>query len=149
LSHYDSWHKSFVSNTDSAVRSWAARMAIYVHKIALLYEAATTGSKIISTDNLRLACNLVERLKTDVIKLLGGQLSFDENERTRNKVLSVLQERYPEWVSQSEILRATHLKAKDLNGDIWPTLIESEIVEKKLGAVCGNGKQTAWFRSKA
>ena len=120
---YHEWYQSKIATMTGAVASCCTRLASYAQKIALVFEAVTSGGPDISLQSCQMACKLSDQLKGDLIELLDGQMTFNPTDRLCNKFVKMLEDHGGE-MSHSRALKNMHIPAKQFKADVITTLVE-------------------------
>ena len=87
---YNEWYLLNCRDNDKGIAAWLARLTVYAKKIALVFEAASTGSMTISEASTALACKLVTRIKDGLCQLLDEQLAFSDTDRHVKRFVEIV-----------------------------------------------------------
>ncbi len=131
---YEEWFNDFewrnaAGNPDAPMlKAFHTRLETYALKFAVLLEVSRTASLEVSEETMREACGLVDWLTQRLSVLAEEEFAFNHGERNRKKVLKAIRQR--RGISRRDLLRTTHLSAKELN-QVIATLKEEEKVDVK------------------
>jgi hypothetical protein len=141
---YNEWYLRNCKDADKAIAAWLARLTVYARKIALVFEAAATGSTTISEKSTALACKLVTRIKDGLTRLLDEQLAFSDTDRHVKRFVEMIRShggRIEHW----QALRAMHLSADRFKREIVVTAIEQGKIVREEEKNEKNGKIALFY----
>jgi hypothetical protein len=141
---YNDWYLDHCKDADKAIAAWLARLTVYAKKIALVFEAASTGRTTISEGSTVLACKLVNRIKDGLVRLLDEQLAFSDTDRHVKRFVEIVKSndgRIEHW----RALRDMHLSADRFKREIVVTAIEQGKIERDVVKNPKNGKESLFY----
>ena len=140
---YHEWYHAFIKDTDALVTPWLPRLTVYAKKIALVFEAATTGENIVSAATNQLACKLVSKLKDDLAKMLHEQMAFNEVDRLCKRLVQIVKANGGR-VEHSAALRNLNTDARTMNMAVVPTACQKALIVREE-VKAKNGKMQVFY----
>jgi Protein of unknown function (DUF3987) len=122
---YWEWVREWEPKVDDQLRSWAARLTVYVLKIAMIFEASVGDAAVVTETNMTLAIRLVERVYGDIRHLVTTQIAFTDDDRGRLRVMNVVKK--AGRIQHGIALRHSNMNAKEFKSHMT-TLAQSGYV---------------------
>jgi hypothetical protein len=141
---YNGWYLENCKDADKAIAAWLARLTVYAKKIALVFEAAATGSTTISESSTALACKLVSRIKDGLVRLLDEQLAFSDTDRHVKRFVEMVKS-HGGCIEHWRALRDMHLSADRFKKEIVVTAIEQGKIGRQVEKNEKNGKEALFY----
>ena len=141
---YNGWYLENCKDADKAIAAWLARLTVYAKKIALVFEAASTGSTTISEGSTVLACKLVSCIKDGLVRLLDEQLAFSDTDRNVKRFVEMVRAhggRIEHW----RALRDMHVPVKRFKEEVVETAIQQGRIERLVVKNPKNGKESLFY----
>ena len=136
---YTDWYLVFEKtlNTRNRYAPFLARFPQILIKIAMLHNLATDKTLVIGENCMGEAIKLIEKIKTNIIKIVAEEIFFSETEKLRNNIMRILDSGE---ISHSKLLKSCNCDKLKFKLGI-ETLIESNLViEKQTNAPFKPGK---------
>lgn len=127
---YNKWYHTFIDFKgagDSAVKAWLHRMSVSAKKLAIIFNATGKADRVINEDDVYFACNLISRLKEDLMYVLENELAVDKEDKDVKSVLRLIRNAESKSCNRSELMTGAHLSARRLD-QVKATLTQSERV---------------------
>ncbi len=140
---YNDWYLRNCKDADKGITAWLARLTVYAKKIALVFEATSTGSTTISEASTVLACKLVSRIKDELCRLLDEQLAFSEADGQVKRLLELVRShggRIEHWRALKDI----RLHARPFK-EVVETAIQQGRIERVVEKNPKNGKEALLY----
>jgi hypothetical protein len=128
---YNPWLREHENEIDKRklpieIQGFYSRLATYVIKFSIIYEAMLSGTNHITTDSMCYAIRVVEFLKKHLVNLLEEEMVVGRDANDLKKIKDIVK-REP-GISKKQILQKTHLLARRAD-DLLVTLLESGELE--------------------
>jgi len=130
---YDDWYKRFekhILSRDDLIQANLSRLMMYVLKISVLEQISVDTNPIdalnVNIDSMNRAINIINWLADRLEELIGTDVTFTRFDKNKKKVLDLIK-KSPDGIQRQELLRYSHLSAKELS-EIIQTLIQEESI---------------------
>ena len=124
---FSRWGKETQKNHQQGyLDSFYSRIETHCMKLAMIYEAATTGKVHITKESFVYAVNAIEFLIASAYPLVSEEIGLSEEEKKVSLVAKYIRDRGE--VRRSEIMQNLHLVAFNMD-NIERTLLERELIE--------------------
>jgi hypothetical protein len=125
---YEDWYRKHEKELEESdkkeiLSGFYSRLAIYVLKLAMIFQLSYSDTLKIESEALIRACKLVDYLKLIFGKFLKEEFAVSFKMRQKNKVLQKV--KHHQGIGYSELLRLSHMLAVELK-PILDTLIQEE-----------------------
>lgn len=110
------------------LESFFSRLDIIGLKLAMIIQASTDNSKIISQDSMARALGFTDYYKKAIIFLLENELTFSSETKKKKKVVNILKNNNGK-LAHSILLKNSHFSAWELRG-VVETLTEEGTIEE-------------------
>jgi hypothetical protein len=105
--YYWDWRREIEESAEPAVKGWVNRLGDNAFKVAVIYEASVADHLAeISETNMKLACNLMSTIKTDLVDLLANELAWTEEGKELQKVIRRIREAGKTGIFHNHLLKA-------------------------------------------
>lgn len=134
---YSEWYqrheKSLYKQRNQEILSgFYARLADYTLKVAIIYEASSSGSLSISAESLQQAIALIEFLKRNIVMLVNEDLALSPEAAERRKVLSLIPYS-PEHITRANLIRYSRLSSGKLDEHLRTIMGTEEVESMSVG----------------
>jgi len=128
---FRSWARKTQAEHESGfLDSFYSRIETHCMKLAMIYEAATTGKVEIREEGFNYAVKALKFLIASARPVVSEEIGISEDEKRTRKILAFIQEKGE--VARTEVVRKFHVDAWHMDG-IEKTLEDREEIEIEVG----------------